>query len=74
MLRLVYDGGYWDYTKWRITTDNLFLFDNSMKISQILWLSDTVSIVDETKILVNAKNNTEESIGIELFYGGVIND
>ena len=72
MMRLIHNGGYWDYTHWELTDKNIFLFDDNMKINHILWLDDTISIVDDNKIIVSAAGNIKQMIAIELFYGGMI--
>jgi hypothetical protein len=70
MIRLVYNGHSHDYTKWKVSGQNLFFFDTNMKVCHILWTTDTISVVDENHITIAIKNN--ETIGLELFYGGAI--
>ena len=69
MIRLVYNGSFQDYTKWKSSDPYFFLFDNNMKINHILWLTENVSVVDENHITTIINNDT---IGMELFYGGAI--
>ena len=69
MIRLVYNGGYWDYTHWKSSGQNLFFFDEDMKASHILWTTDPLQIVDDTNA-VYAPGDYD--IGFELFYGGAI--
>ena len=69
MIRLVYNGGYCDYTHWKSSGQNLFFFDEDMKASHILWTTDPLQIVDDTHA-VYAPGDYD--IGFELFYGGAI--
>ncbi len=71
MIRLVHNGVYEDYLKWVSDKDNLFFFDDSMKIGHILFMSDSIKEIDDTHIIINP-DNTKLSIGLELFYGGAI--
>lgn len=69
MIRLVYNGGYWDYTHWKASGQNLFFFDEDMKASHILWTTDPLQIVDDTHAIYAPG---DYDIGLELFYGGAI--
>lgn len=69
MIRLVYNGGYWDYTHWKSSGQNLFFFDEDMKASHILWITDPLQIVDDTHAIYAPG---DYDIGLELFYGGAI--
>jgi hypothetical protein len=71
MIRLVHDGVYEDYSKWITDNNYLFFFDDSMKISHILFLNDPIKEIDETHITINL-DNPKFCIGLELFYGGAI--
>jgi len=72
MIRLVYSGGYWDYTRWKFSEQNMFFFNDDMKVGHMLWLRDTLSIVDDNKLIINVQCNTKQIIALELFYGGAI--
>jgi hypothetical protein len=74
MIRLAYNGSYQDYTKWRVSSENIFLFNDNLEINYILWLEDKVSIIDDTKILIETNHNIKENLGLELFYGGFNNE
>ena len=67
MIRLAYNGGFWDYTKWRISDKHLFFFNQDMRVGHILWISDPIKEIDNTHITVDDGLST---IGLELFYGG----
>ena len=69
MIRLVHDGVYEDYSKWVCDKNNLFFFDDSMKIGHILFMSDPIKEIDDTHITINP-DNPKFCIGLELFYGG----
>lgn len=69
MIRLIYNGGYWDYTNWKISGQNIFFFNEDMKVGHILWTTDTIKQVDDTHIIYQPEN---KNIGLEFFYGGAI--
>lgn len=69
MIRLAYNGGFWDYTKWRIADKYLFFFNENMQVSHMLWTNDLVKEIDSTHIIVD---DGISQIGLELFYGGSI--
>lgn len=69
MIRIIHNGIYEDFTKWRVENQNLFFFDNSMKISHILFTADNIEEVDDNHAIVNP-NNSRFCVGLELFYGG----
>lgn len=71
LVRLVYDGVYEDYSRWSINNNNLFFFDDSMKVGHILFLTDPIKEIDEIHIMVNP-DNSKLCVGLELFYGGAI--
>lgn len=71
VIRLVHDGVYEDYSRWVVDNNNLFFFDNRMKIGHILFLADPVKEIDDTHITVNLEN-PKLCVGLELFYGGAI--
>lgn len=69
MIRLVHDGVYEDYSRWTVDNNNLFFFDNSMKVGHILFFTDPVKEIDDTHIIINL-DNAKLYVGLELFYGG----
>lgn len=69
MIRLVYNGGYWDYTIWSLHQSYWFFFDENMKVSHLLFLDQKIKEIDENHILYSPD---KYQIGIELFYGGAI--
>jgi hypothetical protein len=69
MIRLVYDGKSHDYTRWKFSGQNIFFFDDNMKVSHVLWTTEDISEIDDTHVIINP-DNTKLSIGLELFYGG----
>jgi hypothetical protein len=71
MIRLVYDGVAHDYTKWKFSGQNIFFYDSNNKVETILWTTETITIVDDNCIVINAGHN-KLNIGLELFYGGAI--
>jgi hypothetical protein len=70
MIRLVYDGKAHDYTRWKFSGQNIFFFDNDMKVGHVLWTTESIKIIDETHIITNEGHI--HSVGLELFYGGAI--
>jgi L-rhamnose isomerase len=76
LLRLVYKGISSDYSKWKLSGQNLFLYDNELKVSRVLWGPDQIKVIDDTKIVINYElvpgRLPVEEIGLELFYGGAI--
>jgi hypothetical protein len=71
VVRLVHDGIYEDYSRWTADKNNLFFFDDSMKVGHILFLTDLVKEIDDTHITINP-DNPKLCVGLELFYGGAI--
>lgn len=71
MIRLVHDGVYEDYSRWTVDNNNLFFFDDRMKIGHILFLTDPIKEIDDTHITVNL-DDPKFCVGLELFYGGAI--
>lgn len=69
MIRLVYNGGYWDYTHWKASGQNLFFFDENYKVGHVLCTTDPLQIVDDTHAIFAPGDH---NIGLELFYGGAI--
>ena len=69
MIRLTYNNGYWDYTRWKFSGQNIFFFNEDMKVGHILWTTDPIKLVDDTHA-VYAPGDYD--IGFELFYGGAI--
>ena len=69
MIRLVHDGVYEDYSRWTVDNNNLFFFDDSMKVGHILFLTDPIKEIDDTHIRINL-DNPKLCLGLELFYGG----
>lgn len=74
MIRLAYNGKSYDYSAWKFSENNVFLFDEDMRIGHILCKDDTITIVDEIKFILSMVTNSgiKRMIVIELFYGGVI--
>jgi len=74
MIRLVYNGKSYDYSAWKFSENNVFLFDENMRIDHILWKDDIITVVDETKIVLSMITNSgiKRMIALELFYGGAI--
>ena len=71
VIRLVHDGVYEDYSRWTADNNNLFFFDDSMKVGHILFLSDPIKEIDDIHIIINP-DNPKLCVGLELFYGGAI--
>jgi len=71
VVRLVHDGVYEDYCRWAVYNNNLFFFDDSMKVGHILFLTDPIKEIDDTHVVVNP-DNSKLCVGLELFYGGAI--
>lgn len=69
MIRLAYNGGYWDYTTWSFHQPYLFFFDENMKVSHLLFLDQKIREIDENHILYSPD---KYKIGIEFFYGGAV--
>lgn len=67
MIRLVYNGGFWDYNHWKISGQNLFFFDENMRVGHILWTTDPIKEVDENHVVYCPDNR---AVGLELFHGG----
>ncbi len=74
MIRLIYDGKSHDYSRWKLSGQNIFFFDDNMKVGHVLWTTEDISEVDDTHIIINPNPDPKYVIGLELFYGGVIND
>jgi len=72
MIRLVHDGKSHDYTRWKFSGQNIFFFDDSMKVSHVLWTTEDISEIDDTHIIINPNSDSKYVIGLELFYGGAI--
>ena len=66
MIRLVIDGQANDYSKWKLSGQNIFFFDNNGKLDMALWTTDKIKIINDTSIVIN------DNIGLEIFYGGAI--
>jgi len=71
IIRLVHDRVYEDYSRWISDKNNLFFFDDSMKVGHILFLNNSIKEIDDTHITINL-DNPKLCIGLELFYGGAI--
>lgn len=67
MIRLVYNNKSWDYSHWKISGQNLFFFDENMKVGHILWTTDPIKQIDDNHIIYSPDNH---AVGLELFYGG----
>lgn len=70
MIRIVYKGGCYDYSKWRLSNEYLFFYDDNFKIIHMLYITDCIKEIDDTHIVINYDNKYD--IGLELFYGGAI--
>ena len=70
MIRLAYNGTSHDYSKWRVNGQYIFFYDNHLKVSHVLWTTDSIKVIDDTKIIVS--HDGKDDIGMELFYGGAI--
>lgn len=72
MIRLIYKETSFDYSKWKISGQNVFFYDNNLKVGHVLWTTDNVNIIDDTKITINADTDPKYTVQVELFYGGAI--
>lgn len=72
MIRLIYNSISHDYTLWKFSGQNIFFFDNSMKVGHVLWTTETIKTIDDNHIIINPDSDPKYTIGLELFYGGVI--
>ena len=70
MIRLAYNGISHDYSKWRINGQYIFFYDDNMKVSHILWTTDSIKLIDDTHVVIGHDN--KHDIAMELFYGGAI--
>ena len=70
MVRLIHDGQAHDYNRWKFSGQNIFFFENDMKVGHILWITENITVIDDNHIIINEGH--EHSIGMELFYGGAI--
>lgn len=70
MIRLSYNGENYDYSKWRVNGQYLFFYDNTMKVSHILWTTDPITIMDDNRIIL--LHNDKDQIEMKMFYGGAI--
>lgn len=66
MIRLVLNGQAHDYSKWKFSGQNIFFFDQNGEISISLLITDKIKIIDDNSIVI------DDSIGLEIFYGGAI--
>lgn len=71
MIRLIYKEKYYDYSKWKISGQNIFFYDDNLKVTHILWTTDPIEVVDDVRIIIGHDNN-KHKIALELFYGGAI--
>lgn len=71
MIRLVKNQQAYDYTKWKFSGMNIFLYDQNGEVETILWTSDRIRIVDENTIVIN-EDHGSSAIKLEIFYGGAI--
>jgi len=60
---------YWDYTRWKFSGQNIFFFNEDMRVGHILWTTDPIKVVDDTHAIYVPG---DYDIGLELFYGGAI--
>jgi hypothetical protein len=72
MIRLVYNGISYDYNKWKISGQNIFFYDDSLKVTHVLWTTDDITEIDDVHIIVNKDSDSKYTVGLELFYGGAI--
>lgn len=70
MIRLIYNEKSYDYSKWKISGQNIFFYDNDLKVGHVLWTTDPAKVIDDNRIIV--EHDTKNSIALELFYGGAI--
>jgi hypothetical protein len=72
MIRLVYNGISYDYSKWKISGQNIFFYDNELKVTHVLWTTENIKEIDDVHIIINPDIDPKYTIGLELFYGGAI--
>ena len=70
IIRLIYDGKSNDYSRWRVNGTYIFFYDDTMKVSHMLWTTDSIKVIDDNRIIINHDN--KHDIALELFYGGAI--
>jgi len=71
MVRLIHNGQAHDYTKWKFSGQNIFFFENDMKVGHILWTTDKIKIIDENHIIGN-EDNDKYVYALTIYYGGAI--
>jgi len=70
VIRLIYQEKYYDYSKWKISDQNIFFYDDNLKVTHVLWTTDSIELVDDIRIII--KHDNKHKIALELFYGGAI--
>lgn len=72
MIRLVYKGISYDYSKWKISGQNIFFYNDELKVTHVLWTTENIKEIDEVHIIINPDTDPKYTIALELFYGGAI--
>lgn len=72
MIRLVYNGISYDYNKWKISGQNIFFYDDSLKVTHVLWTTDDIKEIDDVHVMINQDSDPKYIVALELFYGGAI--
>ena len=70
MIRLSYNAGYYDYSIWKISGQNIFFYDENLKVCHVLWTTDPIKVIDDNHIVISQDDKYD--IGLEFFYGGAI--
>jgi hypothetical protein len=71
MVRLIHNRQAHDYTKWKFSGQNIFFFENDMKIGHILWITENITVIDENRIIIN-EDNEKYTCALTIYYGGAI--
>jgi hypothetical protein len=71
MIRLIYDGQAHDYSRWKFSGQNIFFFENNMKVGHVLWTTENITIIDENHIIIN-EDNDKYACALTIYYGGAI--
>jgi hypothetical protein len=72
MIRLVYKGISYDYSKWKISGQNIFFYDDELKATHVLWTTENIKKIDDVHVIINPDTDPKYTVALELFYGGAI--
>ena len=63
MIRLVYNGGYWDYTHWKASGQNLFFFDKdySTDLQNVPNGKELMKMIDKVRGPIRSMDSTNKA-------------